>query len=90
MQNNSYIVLGLIFLFLAAINIPFGMIRSQSVRFSKKWGRCIYIPILLSILMRKLAMVGYTFIPLFLTATVTGQVIGGRIKGMQSARPVKE
>jgi len=80
MQNNSHIIISLIFLFLTFINIPFGMLRSSAPRFSRKWGRCIYIPILLSILMRKLAMLSYAFIPVFLVATVTGQVLGSRIK----------
>lgn len=70
----------IIFLLLILINIPFGMVRSTAPRFSKKWGRCIYIPILLSILMRRLAMVSYKLIPLFLIATVIGQILGQGIK----------
>ncbi|MBI5893472.1 MAG: hypothetical protein HZB79_07465 [Deltaproteobacteria bacterium] len=80
MINKHYLILGIIFLFLFVINIPFGMVRSTSSRFSRKWGRCIYIPILLSILVRRLAMVSYKFIPLFLAATVIGQIIGERLK----------
>ncbi|MEK6725992.1 MAG: hypothetical protein AABY54_05505 [Deltaproteobacteria bacterium] len=89
-DNSHIIIISLIFLFLALINIPFGMVRSTVPRFSRKWGRCIYIPILLSILMRKLAMVGYTFIPVFLVATVTGQVLGSRIKSNQCIKTEQE
>ncbi len=80
MLNNSHIIISLIFLFLTVVNIPFGILRSSAPRFSRKWGRSVYIPILLSILMRKLAMVSYAFIPVFLVATVTGQILGVRIK----------
>lgn len=80
MHNNSHLIISLIFLFLTVVNIPFGMVRSTAPRFSRKWGRCVYIPILLSILLRKIAMVSYAFIPVFLVATVTGQLLGGRIK----------
>lgn len=74
-----------ILLLLTAINIPFGIVRSSSPRFSRKWGRCIYIPILLGIITRKVAIVSYKFIPLFLVATVAGQIIGSMVmKGTSS------
>lgn len=73
-------MLFIIFLLLILINIPFGMVRSTAPRFSRKWGRCIYIPIILSILARRLALVSYKFIPLFLAAAVAGQILGQAIK----------
>lgn len=90
MQNHTHIIIAIIFLFLTVVNIPFGMVRSKSPRFSRKWGRSIYIPILLSILLRKLAMVSFAFIPVFLVATVAGQVLGGRIKSNQCTKTEQE
>ena len=90
MLSNTHIIITIIFLFLTVVNIPFGMVRSKSPRFSRKWGRSIYIPILLSILLRKLAMVSFAFIPVFLVATVTGQVLGSRIKSNQCIKTEQE
>lgn len=86
MSNNLYSVLFFTFLFLTVINIPFGMARSSVPRLSRKWGRCIYIPILLSIIARRMAVVSYKFIPLFLVATVFGQLLGERIKRKADAK----
>ena len=90
MLSNTHIIITIIFLFLTVVNIPFGMVRSKSPRFSRKWGRSIYIPILISILLRKLAMISFAFIPVFLVATVAGQVLGGRIKSNQCIKTEQE
>ncbi|OGP32025.1 MAG: hypothetical protein A2073_07305 [Deltaproteobacteria bacterium GWC2_42_11] len=81
-MSNQYIGLSaIIFLFLTLINIPFGMVRSTVPRFSRKWGRCIYIPILLGIVVRRLTLASYKLIPLFIAATILGQILGGSLKG---------
>lgn len=79
-MQDTHTLIFIILILLTLVNIPFGMARSAAPRFSRKWGRCIYIPILLSIIIRRLAMVSYKLIPLFLVATVAGQLLGGRIK----------
>lgn len=86
-MQNDQILISLILILLTIINIPFGMARSAAPRFSRKWGRCIYIPILLSIISRRVALVSYKFVPLFLVATVAGQVIGGRIRRKTQPNP---
>lgn len=79
-MQDTHTLIFLILILLTLVNIPFGMARSIAPRFSRKWGRCIYIPILLSVIIRRIIMVSYKLIPLFLVATIVGQIIGGRIQ----------
>jgi len=60
------------------LNLPFGYMRMKTRKFSIQWFLCIHLPIPLIIIFRKYAGFGYSAVPLFLAASVFGQVIGGR------------
>ena len=72
----------LIIAFLAlilAFNIPIGFYRKRFAKFSRPWARCIYIPILLNIVLRRLFGFSYVVIPVSVIALLAGQFIGARI-----------
>ena len=72
----------LIIAFLAVIlafNIPIGFYRKRFAKFSRPWARCIYIPILLNIVLRRLFGFSYVVIPVSVIALLAGQFIGARI-----------
>lgn len=71
-----------IFVFLSLIlagNIPVGFYRKRFDRFSRPWARCIYIPILVNIILRRFLGLGYAIIPVSIFAILLGQSIGARI-----------
>ena len=69
----------LLSLFAFLINLPFGYLRSRSKRYSLKWFLYIHIPIVFIIAARLFSHVDYVFIPVFMAATVAGQLFGGRL-----------
>jgi hypothetical protein len=77
LYEDSYTLISLISFILLVINIPFGFIRSRNKKFTRVWGRCIYIPILISYIFRKSAYLSYSATPFFLFATLLGQILGG-------------
>ena len=77
LYEDSSILISWISLVLFVINIPFGFIRSRKKKFTRVWGRCIYIPILISYIFRKSAYLTYSATPFFLFATLSGQILGG-------------
>ncbi|HAP66623.1 MAG TPA: hypothetical protein DCQ99_02160 [Nitrospinae bacterium] len=81
--NFYTIVLG-ITLLIMLINLPFGYIRSKSTNLSRKKGRCIYIPILISIALRKILFLNYNVIPFMVAGTIAGQFFGGKIKKIKT------
>jgi hypothetical protein len=60
------------------INLPFGFFRVRYKRFTRPWGRCIYIPILINIILRRFILhwdwdgVLYLF-----SAATLGHILGG-------------
>ena len=60
------------------INLPFGFFRVRYKRFTRPWGRCIYIPILINIILRRFILhwdwdgVLYLF-----SAAILGHILGG-------------
>ncbi len=60
-------------------NIPIGFYRKKFTRFSRPWARCIYIPILANIILRRLFGFSYAIIPVSVIALLAGQLIGARI-----------
>ncbi len=80
MNLKFYTIASGITLLITVINLPFGYIRSNSPKFSRKKGRCIYIPILISIALRKLLSLSYYLIPFMIAGTIAGQLIGARMK----------
>ncbi len=77
LYEDSFILTSWISLVLLVLNIPFGFVRSRKKKFTRAWGRCIYIPILISYIFRKSAYLSYAATPFFLFATLSGQILGG-------------
>ena len=60
------------------INLPFGFFRVRFKRFTRPWGRCIYIPILINIFIRYVILDwDWTAIPYFASAAILGHILGG-------------
>lgn len=73
---------GALFTFLSLIfagNIPVGFYRKRFQRFSRPWARCLYIPILANIFLRRFFGLGYDIIPFTIFVVIAGQFIGARI-----------
>ena len=69
--------LGVAFL-IFLINLPFGFYRVRFRRFSRPWGRSIYLPILINVLTRRLILQwDWGAIPYLFTGTVLGHLLGG-------------
>lgn len=63
-----------------AVNIPLGWLRSRVHRFSWQWFLWIHLSIPLIIICRVSSHISWRWIPLLIASTVTGQLIGGRIR----------
>jgi len=61
------------------LNLPFGYWRSKTKKMSKEWFLAIHLPVPLIVVLRILAQVSWTHIPLFFFAFFLGQFSGGRI-----------
>jgi hypothetical protein len=61
-------------------NLFFGYLRRKTRKFSLKWFLCIHLPIPLVILGRIITNLDYRYIPIFLIAAVTGQILGGKLE----------
>ena len=60
------------------INLPFGYYRVRFRRFSRPWGRTIYLPILINVLTRRFILHwDWTAIPYLFTGTILGHLLGG-------------
>ncbi len=62
------------------LNLPFGYWRRNTRKFSKDWALAIHAPVPVVFLMRVLAGVPLSHIPLFVIAFFLGQFSGGRIR----------
>lgn len=78
--GSKFVFVGLLFLLTVVINLPFGYLRKGTKRFSFRWFLYIHIPIPFIFIMRVLWHLDFRYIPLFVLATVMGQVCGGRIQ----------
>ncbi len=58
--------------------MPFGYARSKSRKYSFRWFLYIHIPIPLIFMIRILSHIDYIYIPLFILAALSGQIIGGK------------
>lgn len=76
---KSTMIIGL-FSFTFMLNMPFGYLRGKTKRFSLKWFLYIHLPIPFVLLARILSNIDMTYIPLFVLASVIGQVWGGRLE----------
>lgn len=78
-QNKLYSIL-LLFVLTLLINLPFGVGRARSKRYSFRWFLFIHLPIPLIFFMRMLSHVEMKYIPVLAVAALLGQVIGGRVE----------
>ncbi len=62
------------------INLPFGYIRSNSTKFSRKWIMAIHIPVPFVFLLRMISGLNWTVIPLLVLSDIAGQFAGGKLK----------
>ena len=71
----------LFLLLLAAfvLTVPFGIWRVRTRKFSVAWFTAIHLPIPLIFMVRTGMGFSYVLIPLVLIASVSGQMIGGRL-----------
>jgi len=75
---NLSVTFLIVLLAICAINLLFGFFRVRFKRFTRPWGRCIYIPILINILVRRFILHwDWTAIPYLFTAAIIGHVLGG-------------
>lgn len=62
------------------INIPFGYIRSNAAKFSRKWMMAVHIPVPFVFLLRIFSGFNWTVIPLLILSDVAGQIAGGKLR----------
>lgn len=79
LTTDHYIALLAFLVLIIAGNIPIGFYRKRFQKFSRPWARCIYIPILANIILRRLFGFSYAIIPVSIIALLAGQFIGDRI-----------
>lgn len=68
-------VVGIVFF----LNLPFGLWRSRTAKFSLAWFLAIHLPIPFVFLIRTAAGFSFAVIPLLLLAAVAGQLVGGKL-----------
>lgn len=72
----------MLFVFLSVIflaNLPVGFLRGRYARFSRPWARCIYIPLIFDIMLRRLVGLPYKAVPAIVFAVIIGQIAGERL-----------
>ncbi len=74
-----YIILAL-FAFTILLNLPFGYARTKTKRYSLRWFLCIHIPIPFIFIARTFSNIDMKYIPIFVLAAITGQILGGKLE----------
>jgi hypothetical protein len=85
--NHYWAALSVLLSVVFTVNIPVGVLRRRYPKFSRPWARCIYIPIVINIILRRLAGFTYGVIPLVLIALFAGQFLGERLRGTDKPGP---
>ncbi len=62
------------------INLIFGFFRNRTRKYSINWFLCIHAPIPFIFLARTFSHLGVVYIPLFVLAALTGQILGGKME----------
>lgn len=76
-MENDHLVFSLFLAFF--LHLPFGVYGARFERFTRPWSRCLYIPIVITIILRRSLGIGYGLIPYFIAVALIGQVIGKRL-----------
>ena len=79
-SNHSPQLLVILLLVTFVLTLPFGRWRAKCKKYTVKWWLAIHLIIPFIFLMRRWGGFSYWYIPLFLTATVLGQIVGGGFK----------
>lgn len=77
--SNAAIIMGL-FSLTVMINLLFGFLRNKARKFSFNWFLCIHLPIPLIFFARVSSHLSFHYIPIFVIAALTGQILGGKIE----------
>ncbi|MEW6161921.1 MAG: hypothetical protein AB1606_01170 [Nitrospirota bacterium] len=77
--TKFYAILAL-FAFTLLINLPFGYARAKTKRYSLRWFLYIHIPIPLVFIARTISHIDIKYIPIFVFATIIGQLCGGKLE----------
>jgi hypothetical protein len=73
------LILSLIDFFL---NLPFGLWRVRTRKFSIRWFMAIHLPIPVLFLIRTWLDLSVWYIPISVVCAVAGQLIGGKLRGV--------
>jgi len=79
-------------LFVFILNLPFGIWRARTKKFSLKWFLSVHVPIPFVIGIRFLFDLGFKWwtYPFLVGAFFTGQFIGGKIKNLRTKKDRKK
>jgi len=83
LSMNDVILLGALAAFTLALNLPFGLLRSRTEKYSLRWFLCIHLPIPFIYLLRRYLMFTASAIPLLVVAAVLGQIGGGKLSAQK-------
>ncbi|HBO85189.1 MAG: hypothetical protein A2X59_01710 [Nitrospirae bacterium GWC2_42_7] len=78
--SSKTAIIAVIFVLTFVLNLYFGFLRSKTKRFSFKWFLYIHLPIPVVFVARVFENIDFRYIPIFLLAAVTGQILGGRLE----------
>jgi len=78
-----------IMLLVFLINLPFGYIRGNAKKFSRKWMMAIHIPVPFVFLMRIFSGLNYTVIPLLVLSDIAGQIAGAKLRKIDMNRSIR-
>jgi hypothetical protein len=76
--HSQFIPVLLLFVVTLLLNLPCGYARAKSKRYSFRWFLWIHIPIPFIFIARTLLHVEFKYLPLFVIAAITGQLVGGK------------
>jgi hypothetical protein len=63
------------------INLPFGYMRSNAAKFSKRWMMAVHIPVPFVFLLRTFFLgSNWIAIPLLVLSDIAGQIAGGKLR----------
>ncbi len=79
---NELMLIMIVFL----INLPFGYMRSKSVKFSRQWMMAIHVPVPFVFLLRVFSGLNWTIIPLLVLSDIAGQMVGGKLNKHEANR----
>ena len=79
-SDQSPLLLAILLMVTFFITLPFGRWRAKCRKYTVQWWLAIHLVIPFIFIMRRWGGFSYWYIPLFLAATVLGQIVGGGFK----------